>query len=111
VQDAYGNRIEAFAPEAYGTTMTVDEAALLTEWMTECVTDGTGVGLLNEAYTAAGKTGTAEWEEGKKSHGWFVGFAPASAPQIVVSIIVEEGGSGSEAAVPIAKAIFDTKFR
>ena len=40
------------------------------------------------------------------SHAWFVGFAPYDEPQIAISIIVENGGTSSSTAVPIAKKIF-----
>ena len=32
---------------------------------------------------------------------WFIGFAPADDPRIAVAVIVEGGGTGSEAAVPM----------
>ncbi|MBP3543491.1 MAG: penicillin-binding protein 2, partial [Lachnospiraceae bacterium] len=90
--------------------MTPEEAKILTDLMTACVTDGTGYAVISDAYTAAGKTGTAEWEEGKKAHAWFVGFAPAKNPEIVVSIVLEEAGAGSDYAAPAAKNIFDAYF-
>lgn len=49
----------------------------------------------------AGKSGTAELAPGEAPHSWFVGFAPAEAPRIAIAVIVEHGGSGSSAAVPI----------
>lgn len=107
VENVYGAVIESYMPSIYKKLMTTQEADILTEMMKECVTDGTGTGVKTSDYTAAGKTGTAEWDERKKSHAWFVGFAPAENPQIVVSIVVEEAGTGSEYAVPIAKKIFD----
>ena len=61
----------------------------------------------------AGKTGTAQHGEGEAPHAWFVSFAPADAPQIVVAVIVLDGGSlGSEAtggqvAAPIARAVLE----
>ena len=88
--------------------MTAEEAAILTEYMTETVQSGTATALKNEAYTAAGKTGTAEYSSDKsKSHAWFVGFSNVDAPDLVVCVIVEGAGSGSEYAVPIAKKLFD----
>lgn len=107
VENAYGVTVESYMPSIYQTLMTTEEAAILTEMMTACVTDGTGTGVKSSAYTAAGKTGTAEWDEKKESHAWFVGFAPAENPQIVVCVIVEETGTGSDYAVPIARKIFD----
>jgi penicillin-binding protein 2 len=69
----------------------------------------------------AGKTGTAQvfsLEEGEeydadevrerlRDHAMFVGFAPADDPRIVVSVIVENGGSGSGTAAPVARSLFD----
>ena len=43
-------------------------------------------------------------------HALFMAFAPADNPRIVVAIIVENGGSGSKAAAPIARKIFDYYF-
>ena len=51
----------------------------------------------------AGKTGTAQSgtldESGKElNHAWFVGFAPANDPKIVVAVMIEFGGHGTRAA-------------
>ncbi len=75
--------------------------------MRKVVTQGTGSALRTEAYEAAGKTGSAQFEDGNESHAWFTGFAPVDNPQIVVSVVVEKGGSGGATAAPIAKRIFD----
>ena len=62
--------------------MTADEAGKLTELM-KAVTDvGTGSAVRTEDYTAAVKTGTAEFETGKETHAWFTGFAPAEAQRL-----------------------------
>jgi peptidoglycan glycosyltransferase len=44
------------------------------------------------------------------SHAWFTGFAPAEDPQVVVTVIAEEAGSGGQFAVPVAKAVLDAYF-
>ena len=75
-------------------------------------------------YSIAGKTGTAQVfsigqtekydadaiDERLRDHALFVAFAPAEAPQLVVAVIVENGGSGSGVAAPIARAVFDAYF-
>jgi penicillin-binding protein 2 len=72
-------------------------------------------------YTIAGKTGTAQvfsvGQEEKydeqavaerlRDHALFVAFAPAEKPRLVVSVLVENGGHGSSAAAPVARAVFD----
>ena len=54
-----------------------------------------------------GKTGSAQ--AGKKTHAWFVGFAPFDDPEIAVVSIIENGGHGAYAA-QVAKDIFDSYF-
>ena len=52
----------------------------------------------------AGKTGTAQNPHGE-DHGWFIGFAPADKPQIVVGAIFEFGVHGTVVAPYVVKAI------
>jgi peptidoglycan glycosyltransferase len=99
-----------FLPEIYDTLMTPEEAAILTKYMTEVVNDGTATALSGKKYTVAGKTGSAEYQKDKPAHAWFVGFSNVEKPDIVVSIIVESVGTGSDYAVPIAKKIFDEYY-
>ena len=75
----------------------------------------------NAAYTFAGKTGTAqvfgigqdekyekdEVPEHLRDHALFIAFAPVSAPRIALAIVVENGGSGSSTAAPIARKLLD----
>ena len=110
VVNAAGETVKAFTPEAYGNLMTASEAEALGTMMRAVVTEGTGSKLKNDQYTVAGKTGSAEFETGKETHAWFTGYAPAENPQLAVSVIVEEGGSGGAAAAPIARAVFDNWF-
>ena len=74
------------------------------------VTNGTASALNGRGYTVAGKTGSAEFDENGHRHSWFVGYSDVDTPDIVVSVIVENGGTGSEAAVPIAGQIFDAYY-
>lgn len=73
------------------------------------------------AYKMAGKTGTAqvvsikqneEYDieaitERQRDHALFIGFAPFKKPKIAVAVLVENGGSGSSTAAPIARKLFD----
>lgn len=72
-------------------------------------------------YEMAGKTGTAQVisiAQGEKydedlipelsrDHALFIAYAPVDAPRLVVAIVVENAGSGSASAAPIARQIFD----
>jgi penicillin-binding protein 2 len=81
---------------------------------------GTAKRLQASPFKIAGKTGTAQviGHESKVrrtqatvNHGLFIGFAPYDAPKIAVSVIVENGGSGSGAAAPIAMAVIDAYLK
>lgn len=58
-------------------------------------------------FPIAGKTGTAENGGGLPDHAWFAGYAPAGAPQLVVVVALEHGGSGSTAAGSLARHLFE----
>lgn len=76
------------------------------------------------AYQMAGKTGTAqvfglkqnekykasEVAERLRDHALFIAFAPVEDPEIAVAVVVENGGSGSGEAAPIARAVLDRYF-
>ena len=89
-----------------------DETATLQEYMQYVVTNGTGEKLNGASYTAAGKTGSAEFSNDKsQSHSWFVGYAHRDdKTDIAVAIIAEGAGTGSTYAVPVAKQIFDAYY-
>lgn len=112
VESVEGDVIKEFKPQAYKELMTSEEAETLRMLMKEVVEQGTATKLKGLEYTAAGKTGSAEYNKVKEdSHAWFTGFAPAEDPEISVTIIVERIGSGGDYAVPIAKRIFDAYFK
>jgi penicillin-binding protein 2 len=63
------------------------------------------------------KTGTAEiggfdqhGEPNQKTHAWFTTFAPVEDPEIVVTVLLEEAGQGSDKAAPVAKEILKMYF-
>lgn len=111
VENANDTVIKKYLPELYGTIIKSEEATTLTAFMTEVIKNGTASALNNKSYEVAGKTGSAEYETGKPAHAWFVGFAPATNPEIVVSVIVESVGTGSTYAVPIASKVFEAYFK
>ena len=110
VKSEDGKEIKTYSPEEYKRFMSSEEARILRSMMEQVVQRGTASKLKGLSYTAAGKTGSAEFNDVKDSHAWFTGYAPAEDPQICVTIIVEEAGSGGSYAVPIAKRIFDAYF-
>ena len=90
--------------------------------MAGVVQSGTGARTFaGAAYTSGGKTGTAQvfslksgqkyvsgqLRERLRDHSWYVAFAPAEEPKIVVAVMVENGGFGAQSAAPIARQVFD----
>lgn len=94
-------------PQSLSKVMTPEEAELMTELMVGVINEGTGSAGGSDQYQVAGKTGSAQYDSSENTHALFVGFAPADNPKIVVSVIVEQGGSGGRVAAPIAKAVMD----
>jgi peptidoglycan glycosyltransferase len=74
--------------------------------MVAVVTEGTGKRAALEGVQVAGKTGTAELDQGEP-HAWFIGFAPAEDPQVAVAVIVEHGGTGGTVAAPLAAQVLE----
>ncbi|MFH1047712.1 MAG: penicillin-binding protein 2 [Patescibacteria group bacterium] len=60
--------------------------------------------------SAGAKTGTAQWSSAADTHAWFTSFAPFENPDIVLTVMVEEGGEGSATAAPIAREILEYYF-
>lgn len=103
--------IENYEPIALGTVMTLEESTIIKEMMRSVITDGTIASLQTDFYEAHGKTGTAEYITGSDStHAWFTGFAGEGDDCIVVSVILEGAGTGSQQAAPVAAAVFETYF-
>ena len=76
---------------------------IVRQGMRECVTTGSCKLLQSLPFQAGGKTGTAQWSSTKDTHAWFTSLAPYDDPKIVVTVMVEEGGEGATAAMPIAR--------
>ncbi len=116
IRDASGRVIRTFGSKEFGHAVSTRTAAELTAMMVAVVQQGTGVAAQIPGVTVAGKTGTAQ-VPGGAPHAWFVAFAPAENPRIVVAVVVLNGGSlGSEAtggrvAAPIAKAVIEAALR
>ena len=83
-----------------------EDIEIVREGMRQTVTVGSGRGLSYLPVPIAGKTGTAQWASDKDTHAWFTSFAPYEKPEIVVMVMIEEGGEGSSMAVPVARDIY-----
>lgn len=81
--------------------------------------EGTGREAYLDGLDVCGKTGTTQLissekaeklpkdRRAKKTHSWFSGFAPRDNPRVVVTVLVEYGGTGGATAAPLAKQLFE----
>jgi len=97
-------------PEVRAQICTSQEAEAIAELCRNVVTQGTGNLFRNARYEAAGKTGTAQYDNSDNAHSWFVGFAPYDNPQISICVILEGGYTGVVNAQQVAKNVLDSFF-
>lgn len=106
-----GTEVSKNTPQVYSELLTAKKAKTLRQYLREVVTQGTATALNSQSYTAAGKTGSAEFTSAKDSHAWFAGYASKEGKEdLVVTVVVEGAGTGGMYAVPVAKAVFDAYF-
>lgn len=110
-QNDAGVLVKQNKPKEAGEIMTPEEAENLQALMRHVVTDGTGKALNVDAYEAYGKTGTAEYNEKRDAHSWFIGYAENDGRQIAVAVVIEGAGAGSSHALPLAKKLFDRYYQ
>lgn len=94
-------------PQPWLTALSKVEADKITSAMITAVNEGTAAPGALPNVQVAGKTGSAEPGGDVRTHAWYIAFAPAEDPKIAVAVIVEHGGTGGEAAAPIARQIIE----
>lgn len=115
VYNAQGERSYTGSGTSLGAVMDSSTANEITEMMKGVVSNGTGYAAAIDGVQVAGKTGTAE--TGKEyDDSWFVGFAPADNPSVVVAVIIEQGVNAdtedeSGLASPRAKTVLETALQ
>jgi penicillin-binding protein 2 len=82
---------------------------IVKEGLRETILKGTGWRANIKELEVSGKTGTAQNPQGE-THAWFIGYVPLGESLICITVFVENGGDGSEAAAPIARAMLEKLF-
>ncbi|MBD3311726.1 MAG: penicillin-binding protein 2 [Candidatus Magasanikbacteria bacterium] len=94
-------------PEVIRDTFISEENINTIRWgMKDCVDHGTCQILKGLPISIAGKTGTAQWSNSADTHAWFTSFAPFYNPEIVITVLIEEGGEGGIVAIPVAREFY-----
>ncbi|MFC2315328.1 MAG: penicillin-binding protein 2 [Selenomonas massiliensis] len=112
IVDVHGNTVREFQPKLL-SELDVSPSVIrnVQEGLHSVTKIGTAAGVFaGFPIDIAGKTGTAENSQGR-DHGWFVAYGPYVNPNIVVAVIVEQGGFGSMSAVPIGRRILEAAFQ
>lgn len=99
--------ISSFTASKLSQPLSASNASQMRDMMNATVSDGTATAAQFDADEVGGKTGTAEWGEGRSPHAWFVGYANQDDRKVAVAVVVEGGGYGGEAAAPIAREIME----
>ena len=121
VRDVRTGAVRDVVPEpSYTVPIKPEHLAFVKNALVGVNKEGTGAAAFVKApYVSAGKTGTAQVyslkgekysakiDERLRDHAWFIAYAPADKPQIAVSVLVENGGFGAQAAAPIARQVLD----
>ncbi len=122
VLDAQGRPVYEAQPHAERRVLEPETVDVLTEILKRVVTDGTGKRAAIDGYVVAGKTGTAQkFDFAAKKYSMidhvasFVGFAPASRPEIVVLVSLDEpkgpANQGGDVAAPLFAKIAEAALR
>lgn len=121
IKNDTGDIVRNVDPEAVITNIaTPANIKLVQQGMEGVIDSGTGCCSIKQEVPVkvAGKTGTAETSsegfDGKnlrtKAHAWFTAYAPADNPKIVIVVMIENAGEGSEFALPATKNILKWYF-
>jgi cell division protein FtsI/penicillin-binding protein 2 len=115
IEDADGRVLQQHRPTVVRQVISPLAARTTTKALNAVVSKtGTGRNAIMDFYSVAGKTGTADIPiKGvgyvhKKNLASFIGFLPASKPELVISVIVNEpagGGTGGKCAAPCFREI------
>jgi len=98
------NKSEQFEPGANRKIfLRPENIEIVKKGMREVVLSGSARSLNSLGVEMSGKTGTAQTTANRSPHAWFTGFFPYQNPEMVITVLVEEGGEGSRIAASIVK--------
>lgn len=113
LRDSDGNVVGRYIPEKIfeGKMSAMTHEALLAG-MDSVVNHpgGTGHRAAIPGIRVGGKSGSAEWKKGEKTHAWFVAVAPLYDPEIAVAVIQEAAGGGGAKSAPVCRKVMEAYF-
>lgn len=103
-----GQMIKRYNREEDKRILSPQVCQIAREYLNNVLIEGTARNIdLSPIGNGGGKTGSAQAVlKGRETiHGWFSGYVPADDPQYIITVFVEEGRSGAQAAAPIFEEI------
>ena len=113
LRDADGNVVGRYIPEKiFDGKMEKRTHETLLAGMDSVVNHpgGTGRRAALPGIRVGGKSGSAEWKKGEKTHAWFVAVAPLENPEIAVAVIEEAAGGGGAKSAPVCRKVMEAYF-
>lgn len=105
--DPADNSVQQFTSKIINSHLVdVKNLDIIKEGMRAAVTGGSARAVSLIKIPLAGKTGTAQSSGSVKPHSWFTSFGPWNDPELVLTVLVENGGESTDTAVPVAKEIW-----
>ena len=116
ITSSAGVDVYNLSPDATGTLPVTEETlAAIQEAMRGVISARNGTAreaLVDFSVPVYGKTGTAQNPMGD-AHAWFTGYTDQDRedlPDIAVTVLIENGGEGSEVAAPIFRRVLETYY-
>lgn len=110
IEEETGNRTLVDVEKISPSVADPGAIRIVREGMRQAVVSGSSQGMQALPVASAGKTGTAQFGSGDASHSWFTAFAPYESPEIAVAVVLEGGGEGHLAALPVAREVLSWYF-
>ena len=111
IVDGENNLIQDIQPKIIRQNfISLENIQTVQKGMRQAVISGSALSMSSLNFKSAGKTGTAQFGSENKTHSWFTCYAPYENPEIALVVLIEEGGEGHYAALPVAKEVLDWYF-
>lgn len=110
VLEGDGSELRLFGDRGWRQPVSPETAAIMRDLLIATVDYGYSSAAAIDGVVVGGKTGTAELADGEP-HSWFTGFAEDGDRTLVVTVIVERGGPGSQTALPIGREMLVTALQ
>lgn len=104
--DKNGNTVSTYEPDEYIELYSVEDSALLKEYLREVVNSGTASKLKSDSYDAYGKTGTAQLSTEGMADSWFVGGVETESGNVyAIAVVLENVSENSSPSIGVTKEI------